>query len=203
MQGKPGSIDKSKQLLVEGEDENQFFGALLDHLENDEIQVQSYGGKDNLRRFLKAFLNVPIFDEVQSIGIVRDADTDAATAFKSVQNSLTSVELPVPDEMLAPATGALRVGIFIMPDNSNPGALEDLCLNALEGDLAIGCVSDFIQCIQDSVQKVPKNMAKARMHAFLASREDPELRLGIAAHRGYLPWGNAAFGQLIEFVKGV
>ena len=59
VQGKPGSIDKSKQLLVEGEDENQFFGALLDHLENDEIQVQNYGGKNNLRRFSEGVFERP------------------------------------------------------------------------------------------------------------------------------------------------
>ena len=50
---------------------------------------------------------------------------------------------------------------------------------------------------------MPKRPSLARIHAFLASREDPELRLGEAAQRGYLPWENAAFHQLIEFVRSL
>jgi hypothetical protein len=91
--------------------------------------------------------------------------------------------------------------VFIMPSNADTGALEDLCLSALEGDPAMRCVSDFIQCVQQAVDNTPENPAKARIHAFLSSREDPELRLGEAAQRGYLPWGAAAFEQLIQFVR--
>jgi hypothetical protein len=201
MPERPISVEKPKQLLVEGRDEEGFFGALLKHLDIDDIEVQNYGGKNNFRRFLNVFVISPEFDRVQSIGIVRDADDSAASAFQSVQGSLQFVNLPTPGEMLAPAGDPPRVSVFILPDNTKCGALEDLCLSALEDDPAISCVSEFMQCVRQSAEEVPGNEAKARVHAFLASREDPELRLGEAAQRGFLPWRNTAFAQLIGFLR--
>ena len=83
------------------------------------------------------------------------------------------------------------------------GNWRDLCLWALEGEPEMQCVSEFMQCIEDHSGVVPKNPAKGRVYAYLASKEDPELRLGEAAQRGYLPWGDSAFVQLIDFVKSV
>ena len=104
---------------------------------------------------------------------------------------------------MTPLGDAPKVTVFIMPGDGESGALEDLCLRALEGDTAMQCVSAFMQCVEQTVTPVPNNLPKARIHAFLASREDPELRLGEAAQRGYLPWENAAFHQLIEFVRSL
>jgi hypothetical protein len=188
---------------VEGREEELLLLALLEHLNIIEIEVNSFGGKNNFRRFLRTFVNTPGFDEVQSLGVVRDADDSPETAFQSVRDSLDSLTLPVPSEMLLPANGSPMVNVFIMPDNSNPGALEDLCLTALKEEPAMGCVSGFMECVQRSVPRAPTNVSKARMHAFLASREDPELRLGEAARRGYLPWDDAAFDQLIGFLRSL
>ena len=47
---------------------------------------------------------------------------------------------------------------------------------------------------------MPKDMAKAEVHAFLASREEPDKRLGEAAEAGYWPLGDPAFGHLKNFV---
>ena len=203
MPATPTPIAKPKLLLVEGRDEEEFFGALLRYLKISEIEVRNYQGKTNFRRFLNVFANTPNFDEVQSIGIVRDADDSAISAFQSIQDTLRSLSLPIPEKELSPATGSLRVAVFIMPGNAEGGALEDLCLRALTNDPAMQCVSEFIQCIQQYLASAPDKIAKAKMHAFLASREDPELRLGEAAQRGYLPWSNEAFELIVEFVKGM
>ena len=197
----PISLAKRKLLLVEGQDEELFFGALLRHLDVDDIEVQHYEGKNNLRPFLRVFVIAPGFDQVQSIGIVRDADNSAVSAFQSVRDSLHVAGLPTPEEMMGTAGDSPMVTVFIMPDNAKCGALENLCLSALEDDPVISCVSEFMQCVRQSAEKGPGNEAKAKVHAFLASREDPELRLGQAAHRGYLPWENTAFEQLIGFLR--
>ena len=197
------SITRSKLVLAEGRDEEHFLASLLRHLAIHDIEVHSYQGKDNLRRYLIGLMNTPGFAQVESIGVVRDADNNAAAAFQSVQGNLTAVGLPVPEEVLVAAGTTPRVTVFIMPGNADQGALEDLCLSALENDPAIGCVSDFMECIHQVVTNVPGNLSKAKMHAFLASREDPELRLGEAAQRGYLPWGNPAFNHLTGFVRSL
>lgn len=117
---------KPNLLLVEGRDEELVLSALLRHLGIYDVQVQGYGGKNRLRYFLTTVTNEPNFDQIQSIGIVRDADNNAQAALQSVQSSLRNVGLPAPQTFLVPADDTPKVAVFIMPDNANPGALEDL-----------------------------------------------------------------------------
>ena len=119
-------IVEHKQLLVEGRTDQEFFNALLRHLEIGDIGVKSYGGKENFRRFLNVFVRAPGFDEIQSLGIVRDADNSATSAFQSIRDSLVSVNLPAPEQALTPASGSPRVDVFIMPNNADIGELEGL-----------------------------------------------------------------------------
>ena len=81
-------IKSAIQLLVEGNDPRNFFEAFVEHLSLANIQIQNFGGIYELRGFLSALVNAPGFQIVQSIGIVRDAETSAERAFQSVQSSL-------------------------------------------------------------------------------------------------------------------
>lgn len=192
-----------KLLLVEGRDEELVLGALLRHLGIRDVQVQSYGGKNRLGYFLATVAGEPNFEQIQSLGIVRDADADARAALQSVQSGLRNGGLPAPQDFLISAGNAPRVSVFIMPDNGGPGALERLCLNAWADDPAMECVAAFMQCVQDNAAIQPADGDKARIHAFLASRNDPDLRLGEAAQRGYLPWNNPAFAELANFLRNL
>ena len=93
----PQQIEKPRQLLVEGRDPFNFFGALSNHLDLSDIQVQDFGGISDLRAFLLAFVNLPGFrHRVRSMGIVRDAESSADAAFASVRSSVERAGLPVP-----------------------------------------------------------------------------------------------------------
>ena len=203
MQQRTIRVELTKQLLVEGSDEALLFPRFLQHLEIASVQVQNYQGKDNLGNFLRDIIDTIGFDDVESMRIVRDADTNANSALQSVQSHLQNAGLSVPRNLLTSVGQSPRVSIFIMPDNSGIGALEDLCLAALVDDPATHCVTDFIQCVNETVATPPQNQAKARMHAFLASREDPELRLGEAAQRGYIPMEHPAFTDLAQFLRNL
>lgn len=194
------AIESGRQLLVEGREDAQFFRALLRYLQIDDIQVRDYEGTGNLRRYVLAFTGLVDFRQVQSIGIVRDADDSASSALQSIQGSLSNIGLPVPSQPLTPAEGPPRVSIYIMPDNASTGALEKLCLSALADEPAMPCVDEFLQCVNDTVGSSPSDGDKARIHAFLASRQDPELRLGEAAQRGYIPWSHPALTDLGQFL---
>ena len=189
------------QLLVEGREEELVFGALLRELGINDVQIQNCRGKDNLAIVLLEIAQDPEFHLINSIGIVRDADNSANGAFQSVQSALRRANLPVPTQMLQPTTGNPSISTFIMPDNSSNGALEQLCLAALADDPAMPCVEDFLTCVGDRVPESPQDPSKARIHAFLASRQDPELRLGEAAQRGYIPWNHPAFVPLARFLR--
>ncbi len=47
----------------------------------------------------------------------------------------------------------------------------------------------------------PKNISKARVHAWLSSQNEPDKRLAEAAEVGYWPWENPAFDLLKLFLK--
>lgn len=59
------------QLLVEGKDAENFFRKLALRLSLPEVEVQDFGGVDQLRGFLAAFAAAPNFGIVRSIGIGR------------------------------------------------------------------------------------------------------------------------------------
>ncbi len=93
-------IESAIQLLVEGNDPRNFFEAFVEHLSLANIQIQNFGGVQELPNFLPVFVKKPNFQTVQSIGIVRDAESNAKGAFQSVQSALKKAEqvnLPVPD----------------------------------------------------------------------------------------------------------
>ncbi|MBM4081454.1 MAG: hypothetical protein FJ278_17250, partial [Planctomycetes bacterium] len=54
-------IRSPKQLLVEGKSGVSFFNALIRHLGLADVQIQDFGGKDDLRGFLNAFSLAPGF----------------------------------------------------------------------------------------------------------------------------------------------
>ena len=199
-------FDEEKLLLVEGRNEENLFAAFLRYLEITGVRILSYRGKDNLRNRLGVYVDAPGFGQVQSIGIVRDADDNAQSALQSVRDSLRNAGLSSPQTFLTPAGDSPQVSVYIMPDNSGVGALEDLCLRALEDDPAMPCVDDFLRCVDAAATtppQTPQNRAKARIHAFLSSREDPELRVGEAAQRGYIPFNHSAFTNLAQFLQNL
>jgi hypothetical protein len=196
------TITEGKLLLGEGNDEVRFFKALLKRLTITNIQVLDYGGKTRLRPFLAALPLVPGFAGLTSLGITRDADIDASGAFSSVCAALQNAGLAVPTAHNQPEGTAPCVRVWIMPDGGSPGMLEDLCLAGVRGDPATPCVGAYFDCLRLNAQ-VPGNLAKARAHVWLASRPEPDARLGEAAEKGYWPWDDPAFGPVIDFLRSL
>jgi hypothetical protein len=199
----PQRLSQPKLLIGEGREDVLFFTAFLKHLHLNDVQIADYGGKYQLRSYLRALLLRPDFTQLVSLGIVRDADTDATSAFQSVSGALHDLGLPVPDIPGQVAGVTVRVGVWIMPDGQGPGMLEDLCLAAVQNDLAMPCVDDYFMCLFHNSQNQPNNLAKARVHAWLASRIEPDLRLGEAAAKGYWPWDSAAFEPIKTFLQAL
>ncbi|AIY89305.1 DUF3226 domain-containing protein [Geoglobus acetivorans] len=189
-------------LLGEGKDEELFLRALIEYMGLDEyIQVLEYGGKNRLHQFMRAFVNTTGFKNVKAIGITRDADDDGfENAFKSVRSALASANLPTPERPFEVAGNKPKVAIMILPDNSSNGKLEDLCLESVKNDPAIECINSFFQCLSENKIE-QRDKSKARVHAFLATRYEPDKRLGEAAKAGYWNFGSPAFNELRGFIR--
>ena len=197
-------IEKPKLLLVEGNDEVRLFCALAKSIGAEDVQIRAYRGKDNLRRFLRVIPQIPGYSELKAIAVARDADENGDGAAQSVRDALAAAALPVPDSPLKPADdGRIAVRYLIIPPNSESGALEDVCLASVAEDPAMACVEDYFRCVERRALDGPKaaRMSKARVHAFLSSRENPSLRLGEAAERGVWRFDAPAFSPLKDILR--
>jgi len=196
-------IEQPNVLVVEGREEELFFGAFIQHLGLQNIQTMPIGGKEQLRRNLKALVVSPGFSEVIFLGVVRDANADPGAAFQSVHDALQAVNLPAPEYPLVPVGERPRVAVMILPEESAPGMLEDLCLKAVVQDPAMLCVEQYFECLQQEELPLPDNISKAKVQVFLASRRKAGLRLGEAAQAGYWPWDGKAFEQVRDFLQKI
>jgi hypothetical protein len=174
-------------LLVEGSDEVAFFQALCRYIDIGNIQIEDVEGKENFKKVVRTIVQVrPGRELIQSIGLVRDADGNAKGAFDSLCNALNVAGLPVPEAALQITGTQPRISCLVLPPNGEETGymLEDLCLAAVRDDVAVDCVDKYIACLADNEIILRDNViAKAKFYAFLASRYQPEYRLGLAARQ--------------------
>lgn len=197
------ALSKPKLLIGEGKEEVDFFTAFLTHLNISNVQVEQYRGKQGLASYLKTLVVRPGYLNVVSLGITRDADNSAQSAFQSVCGSLQRASLPVPSQPGEVVGYNPQVSVMILPDGQNKGMLEDLCLAAVETDPVLQCVDEYLNCVYTTVGRESNNMAKARVHAWLASQIEPDKRLGEAAKAGYLPWDSPGFDRFKQFLQSL
>nr|WP_290668328.1 DUF3226 domain-containing protein [Ardenticatena sp.] len=197
-------IEKASVLVVKGNDDERFFGALLRHMGiAADVQIMKVGGITQLRKEIQTLSRVTGFRMVRSLGIVVDADTNSQAAFQRVQDTLRNADLPVPGQMLTPEGQRPSVRVLILPGSHDAeGALEDLCLRAVRNDPAMTCVENFFDCLE-SVSCRPRHSAKAKVQVFLASRERVYLRVGEAADKGYWPWDAPEFDEIRRFLQSL
>jgi hypothetical protein len=198
----PVRIQSDTQLLVEGNDQRNFFEAVIDRLSLDGIQTQNFGGIDELRGFVRALSDMSSFPQrVRTIGVVRDAETDAAAAFQSVQSSLRNASLPVPSVPAGVAEGPPRVSILILPGGGQPGMLETLLCETFAGSPEAGCIDDFFKCVTtNSSNGSIRRPEKARARAYLTTKPEPHFSVGVAAEKGYCDFDHDAFANVRGFL---
>jgi len=194
------SLTKTKLLAVEGTDETVFFGELLKHLNLfHRVDIRQVGGKDQFKNKMPTLQKTSGFNQLESIAIIRDADENSAGAYKSIKNILAKMTLQPPAKPGTFADGSPRLGIFIMPDNAAQGMLETLCLKAVQDNEAMNCVNEFIACSQD-LKKKPKNIDKAKAHAYLSIMPDIANSVDRGAQKGHWNFNASALKPLIDFL---
>lgn len=201
--GRPDPICAEIQLLVEGKDDLHFFREMLTHLSRKDVQVQSINGVDGLPRFLKALKITTGYNTLKSIAIVRDADRSEQNALKSVQNTLRKLGLPVPERSGAKAGSEPSVAVFIIADDDGNGMLETLLCKTFENQPIHQCIESFLNC-SDSLGGIKiKNRAKAKAHAFLATRPEPHVSVGYASKKKYWDLDHKALEPILDFLKSL
>ncbi len=193
-------IEKKILLLVEGKDPRNFFEAFIEHLSLENIQIQDFGGVDELRGFLLGFVNMPNFHEiVRSIGIVRDAESSAEGAFQSVQSSLKNAKLSVPHNPQESTATHPRVTVLILPGDNRQGMLETLLCESFVNTPEDRCINDFFKCVEALRDMSIKRPEKARAHAYLTTKPEPHVSVGVAAKKKYLDLNHNVFSNIRDF----
>ena len=197
-------IEEPKQVIVEGNDDVRVFRSLVSHLSIPNIEIRPYGGSDNMRLFLRTLSALPEFRLVRSLAIVADANSDRDRRERRIRSALSDMDLPIPAVPLEiESDGRLKVAYLVVPHNKDRGMIEDVCLDSVRTDSAMECIDRYFECIGEADTPGPRQVwsSKARLHAFLASRDRPDLRIGEAAERGIWQFDNEAFDSLKDLLR--
>ena len=203
------TIELKRFLAVEGQDEVYFLNALLNKMNIEGVEVQEIRGIDNLRNKIPVLIRTPGFSDVEMFGIIRDADSNVQSAFQSVRDLLVREELLKPNGLSTITSqfsqGNPRVGIFIMPNNSSEGMIENLCLESVKNEPIMQCVNNLFKCVNNKIDELerPRNLAKSKVQVFLATRPKLVCSVGLAAAKGYWNFDSKEFSELKTFLNNL
>lgn len=206
---KENGIQLTKLIIVEGNHERDFFSAWLDHLHITDTQILPIGGKTGLAGNLKPLAKQSNFSQVVSLVVIRDADDNPEGAFQSVCSALAGANLPVPalPEQFTNHDDR-KVAIIVTPCRNRAGALEELLLETADADIIYPVTNDFINNAIDILARshtrlVPPahKQGKAKIHAFLATFEEPDKDPGKAALAGVWNFDHAALNPIREILE--
>ena len=193
-------------LLVEGKDELNLFGKLIEgcFTEGEEeivVQIEEVGKEQFRQRFHAIIKAARVNVSLQAIGIVRDADDSAKGAFDSVCDSVHSFGFVPPTLHGNFSKVDPSIGVFIVPDGTRGGAIEAICREAVQGDAVGGCVEEYLRCLGERDALLSRNQDKSFTHAYLAAMRDPVARVGEGAIQGVWNFESPAFVNLRQFIK--
>ena len=185
---RPAGPPSDSVLLVEGPDDKHVaLHTWHRHAGEPPFYVEDKGGVDALLDSIEVEIKAP---GRQAVGIMLDANDDPAGRWNQVKHRLSQVNIIAPKNLCASGTiinSHPRVGVWLMPDNTACGELENFVARMIPaGDAVWPLSQDYIEGIPAAARKFrKKKKARAQVHAWLAAREDPRL-MGAAIGAGDL-----------------
>lgn len=213
-------MQSRRVLLVEGDDEH-----VVDHLcwshginyrshfiiKRPESAEDASEGIDSLLRQIPTYLQT----DIDRLAMIVDADTGAEQRWEGIRRQLEAAGFSaIPRTPAARgtvleldrATRTIRFGAWIMPDNAQPGMLEDFLARLVPAtDKMLPHVDRFLNGIPE-VDRLfsPVHRPKARIHAFLAVQEAPGKPFGTAIRAGFLDPSRAEIvAPFLEWLRQV
>ena len=181
--------DSANILLVEGNDDCNIIKKFC---KDNQINQNSFGfcncntDSQVLSKLIDLLKSAPDI-QPKIIGVILDADSDIKVRYQQIKDKLEKYKLPkkMPtDGLIIKQENLPKLGIWIMPNNQDNGALEDFYLK-----LVTGIDTDFIKkCIKTAKQKKltsfkPQHKNKAIMHTYFAWQDKPGMPLYSAINK--------------------
>ncbi len=182
------AIPPRNLLLVEGVDDRHVVSHISGQSSGSlDFQIRDKNGYANLKRAIRPEAKV---SGRMALGIVVDADEDPQGRWKAIRDQFSSIGITVPLRMDPDGTiidHEPRVGIWLMPNNRDPGELEDFVKMLIpDTDPVWPMAQRYIVGIPANARKfTPKKVSRAQIHAWLATRKEPR-KMGVAIGAGDL-----------------
>ncbi len=150
---RPIVAEPPRILLVEGQDDKHVVLQL--HMCQHHQAMPTFGilDKEGFPNLLKSIVPEIKVSGRQVVGILVDANDDMRTRWKELTNRLRRVDIqspqfPNPDGTIIESQP--RIGIWIMPDNSSAGELEDFVVRMIPDEDQVWPLS------QRYIEKIPQ-----------------------------------------------
>jgi hypothetical protein len=210
----------SNALFFEGENDLYPVGHLLDLLPGPstafyertpedrgrEIGLKEFGGYEKLREDFPVVLRNG--STLRRVGIVADANSHPSRRWQSLRDAVSEIgtahvpqdpteqgwigELELPDR-------TVTLGLWMMPNNRDAGAVEDFLLELIPEDDALLPLAE--SCLDTVPESKRPNESKALVRTWLAWQDEPGRPLGPAVSEGYFDLDEELAGRFIEWTR--
>ena len=191
-------------LLVEGADDSNALYHLLKRYDvpiaergrafPDRLSIEQGDGFEHIIKTLEIRLRAIAGDDPPArLGLVLDADHYPDQRWQSVTSRLREIgyqslpPTPHPDGTIVVEARRPIVGIWLMPNNHRPGALEEFAHLLIEpNDPLWPRAQAVVQAIPVDERRFGIHAMKATLHTWLAWQEEPGKPIGQAITKRYL-----------------
>ena len=195
----------TKLLLVEGPDDKHVVEQLRRKLApNLAFCCRSTDGIDPLLKAIPLELRQ---DNRVALGTLLDANADVSARWQAIRNQLRGEGLQLPDGPEDGGTivdGEVRVGVWLMPNNSAPGELEHFVAELVPKDDPVWPRAErYIDDIPSQHRQFSQTKTlRAKIHAWLATRQRPQM-MGVAIGAGSLSSASPAAEALAGWLTAL
>ena len=170
--------------MVEGQDEKHVIKQIQDRcLQNLKFSIKESQGFPDILSYISPEIKVA---GRKSVGFVLDANSCPKQRWDDVRDELIKVGLTPPenpgqDGTIIKSDSWPTVGVWLMPDNSSSGEIEDFVIKMIKDEDSVWpSARSYINNIPDSDRKFSSTkLDKAKFYAWLATRKKPN-RMGAA-----------------------
>ena len=203
-------------LLVEGNDDFHVIYTLCKQFKIpvrnlDDPKAGAFSVKD-CKGVTELLEQIPVLfkssNQLTSLGIIIDADTDLQSRWESVKNIIqnSGFEMPksLPVNGLIVNNGVCKVGVWIMPNNNLNGMLEDFITFLVPPE------DQLLSIVNSTLGEIEKNglnkyslthKSKAVIHSWLSIQEEPGTPLGQGITKRYLSTDEETCRKLMNWIN--
>ena len=164
---------RPRLLIVEGKNDEHVINHIRSHCASDlDFRIENKGNIDQLIKAIGPEIKAP---DRQALGILVDANGDPEARFQAICYRITEAGRERPTSYGQILQGPPRIGVWMMPDNTSPGELENFIEQLIpDGDPIWPLARKYI----DNIPKIDRpfksgKVLRAQIHAWLATRKQP------------------------------